>query len=51
MKRSFLENKYYKNMTEENKKAYKKQKNFCDRLSRKKKSEYYSNLDTKKYNR
>ena len=47
MKRSFLENKYYKNMTEENKKAYKKQKNFCDRLSRKKKSEYYSNLDTK----
>ena len=44
MKRSFLENKYYKNMSAENRRAYRKQKNFCNRLYKKERTMYYSNL-------
>ena len=47
MKRSQLENKYYKNRTPENKEVYKKQKNYCSRLLKREKSEYYSKLDLK----
>ena len=37
MRRSHLENVYYKNKSEKNFKAYKKQKNFCSRLYKKRK--------------
>ena len=37
MKRSQLESKYLRNSTVENMKIYKKQKNFCSRLYKKKK--------------
>ena len=47
MRRSQLESKYLKNRTEENKKLYKKQRNFCSRLYKKEKKNYYSNLNLK----
>ena len=45
MRRTFLKNKFYKNPNEESKATYKKQKNFTDRLLRKEKKKYFSNLD------
>ena len=48
MTRSQLRNKYNKNPTEENLNIYKKQRNYCVKLTKKVKKEYYSNLDTKK---
>lgn len=47
MKRSNLENKYYKNRTEENKQLYKKHKNFCSKLYKKEKKKYYTSLNLK----
>ena len=47
MKRSFLENNFYKNRSTYNKRAYRKQKNFCNRLYKKERISYYSNLDMK----
>ena len=44
MKRSELESKYVKNKTNENLKAYKKQRNFCSKLYKKE----IINLDNKK---
>ena len=45
MHRKRLRNKYIKSRTEENLKAFKKQRNFCVKLLRKTKSDYYRNLD------
>ena len=45
--RSRLENRYYHNKTDESKRAYKKQKNYCSRLYKKERKRYYMNLDTK----
>ena len=47
MRRTFLKNKFYKNPNDETKASYRKQKNFTDRLLRKEKKNYYSNLDLK----
>ena len=47
MKRSELTTKYRANPTNENKKAYKKQKNFCNRLYKKERKKYYDNIDLK----
>ena len=46
--RSRLENRYYKTKSDENLRAYKKQKNFCSRLYKKERKKYYTNLDVKK---
>ena len=48
MDRSRLRNKYLINRTEENKRAYNKQRNYVVSLVRKSKREYYNNLDIKK---
>ena len=45
MKRSALENKYYKNNNHKNQNLYKKQKNYCSRLYKKEKKKLYSNLN------
>ena len=45
MHRKRLRNKYIKSRTEENLKAFKKQRNFCAKLLRRTKSDYYRNLD------
>ena len=47
MNRSRLLNKYRKKKTEETKLAYKKQRNFCVKLLRKTKKEFYNNLNVK----
>ena len=47
MRRSALEGKYYKHGSDDNKKAYRKQKFFCSRLYKKERKKYYSNLDIK----
>ena len=44
MRRSALENKYYRNKSEETYKAYKKQRNFTNILLKKEKKRYFSNL-------
>ena len=48
MDRSRLRNKYLINRTEENKRAYSKQRNYVVSFVRKSKREYYNNLDIKK---
>ena len=48
MLRTNLRNKFLKNRSNENKTNYVKQRNHCVALLRKKKREYYSNLDEKK---
>ena len=48
MKRSELATKYRTRPTEEYKKAFKKQKNFCNRLYKKERKKYYENLDLRK---
>ena len=45
MKRSKLRNDYLKQRIQENRLAYKKQRNFCVTLLRKKKADYFNNLD------
>ena len=45
MNRSRLQNRLYKNHTPENLAAFKQQKNFCNRLYKKKQKEYLNNLD------
>lgn len=48
MNRSRLKNKYLKENSEKNKKAYSKQRNLCTSLLRKEKKTYFENLDTSK---
>ena len=47
MLQSKLRNRYNKNRTEENERAFKKQRNWCVKLLRKTKCNYYQNLDLK----
>ena len=47
MKRSQLESEYLRNSTFENMKIYKKQSNFCNRLYKKERKKFYSELDIK----
>ena len=47
MNRSRLRNRFLKNKTEENKKAYNRQRNYVVSLLKKSKHEYYNNLNTK----
>ena len=49
MRRSFLKNKYQKLKTDEAHRAFKKQKNYTNRLLKKEMIKYWSNLDLKKY--
>ena len=49
MRRSFLKNKYQKLKNEEAHKAFKKQKNFTNRLLKKEMIKYWGNLDMKNY--
>ena len=44
MKRTQLQNKYFKNRTSNNLIAFKNQRNFCTRLCKKEKKAYYNNL-------
>ena len=46
MQRTKLKNKYLRNNTTENKLEYKKQRNFCVKLFKNEKKNYYENLDT-----
>ena len=48
MKRSYLENLYFKKRTPESMKKYKKQKNFCSKLYTKKRRKYFESLDPSK---
>ena len=45
MHRSYLENKYYKYRSPVHWQAYKKQKNYCNRLYKRERKRYYSNLN------
>ena len=45
MHKTRFRNKYLRNKTDENKKKYTKQRNYCVSLLRKSKREYYSSLD------
>ena len=47
MHRSYLENKYYQYRTPEYGRAYKRQKNYCNRLYKRERKKYYSNLNLK----
>ena len=47
MKRSALENKFYKSKSLEDKQAYKKQRNYCNRLFKREKRNYFNNLSLK----
>ena len=49
MRRSMLKTKFFKNKTDENFKAFKKQKNFTNRLAKRERSKYFANLDLNKY--
>ena len=49
MRRSTLKSKYFKNRTDENFKAFKKQKNFTNRLAKRERVKYFANLDLSKY--
>ena len=49
MRRSFLKNKYQKLKSDESNKAFKKQKNYTNRLLKKERVKYWGNLDLKKY--
>ncbi len=50
MRRSQLENKYYRTKLESDKITYKKQKNFVSRLYKKETIRFYKNLDLRKVN-
>ena len=45
MRRSNLENKFYKNRSAKNKRALKKQKNYCNRLYKRERRQFYSQLN------
>ena len=45
MKRSYLENLYFKKRTPESIKKYKKQKNFCNNFYKKEQRRYFESLD------
>ena len=47
MNRTKLKNMYYKHPTEENMRKLKKQRNFCVKLLRETKKDFYSNLDAR----
>ena len=49
MKRSELATKFRKSPSEENIRAYKKQKNYYSKLYRKERRKFYSNLDLKNH--
>ena len=49
MRRSALENKYYRDKLPESRIAYRKQKNYTNRLMKKEENKYFSNLDLKNY--
>ena len=49
MRRSFLKNKYQKLKSDESHNAFKKQKNYTNRLLKKEQVKYWGNLDLKKY--
>ena len=48
MKRSKLAIKFSNRPTDDNKKAFRKQKNFCNRLYKKERRKYYEKLDLQK---
>ena len=48
MKRSYLENLYFKKRTPELMKKYKNQKNFCSKLCKKEQRWYFESLDPSK---
>ena len=48
MNRTHLRNRYNNDKTDDNKKAFKKQRNLCVKLLREAKREYYTNIDLKK---
>ena len=50
MTRTRLRNKFLKDRSEENKKKYSKQRNYCVSLLRKSKSDYFGNLNEKNIN-
>ena len=49
MRRSELKSKYLKNKSDESLKAFKKQKNYTNRLAKRERSKYFANLDLNKY--
>ena len=49
MRRSVLKSKFLKNKSDENHKAFKKQKNYTKRLAKKERVKYFANLDLNKY--
>ena len=50
MNRTHLRNRYNKDRTDENKKAFNKQRDLCVKLLREAKREYYKNIDLKSLN-
>ena len=49
MQRSTLRTKFLKSRSDEDHKAFKKQKNFTNRLAKKERAKYFANLDLNKY--
>ena len=49
MRRSELKRKYLKNKSDDSLKAFKKQKNYTNKLAKKERSKYFANLDLNKY--
>ena len=49
MRRSELKGKYLKNKSEESLKAFKRQKNYTNRLAKRERRKYFANLDLNKY--
>ena len=47
MERTKIRNQFLKNRTDENKKRYTKQRNYCVSLLRKTKTQYYGKVDAK----
>ena len=45
MRRSYLKNKFHKTRSAENGRAYKKQKNYCNRLYKRERRKFYSQLN------
>ena len=45
MRRSYLDNVYFKNRTDKSLSAYKKQKNYCNRFYKKERKEYFNKLN------
>ena len=46
MKRSYLENLYFKRLTDHSLRNYKKQKSYCDRLYKKERKNFFNKLNT-----